>query len=683
MQKTVVRVMALLLVVLMCLTLLPIRSWAEEPCTHPGLTEDGWTVTQNPTCTAPGKKTQYCSACDTTVEQSIPVDPSAHNYVDIAGKSPTCGSAGYTAYQICTLCSHIEGKTDIPATGEHNWVEDSALAHVATAADCTHPASYYKVCSVCGAVSDSYTFESGNPLGHDMQPVPAVAARCDVPGHEAYEECTRCHITNPETPATIAALEHQWGEWTATSSLSCTTPRVEERTCTREGCGQKERREIPAPGHNFFNNVCTNPGCGATRASIKVTVNGDAIAKMADKPITTDQEIFVEPGTINIDILPATGNEVKSASINGTATSLTGNRISVPVEAGTPCKNIVVTVSTVNAPVTQKTLGEPLITGSLNATAKQAAVDRRNIIAKRDNISDPSTIKYVIYDVIPRWNDGTYLTPDELSALTQNISFTLDAPAGTSTGYTYEMYHLEGGSFNWVADSRTFSTKNFSDYALFAIPTSVILVVDPAAKTAQTAPAVYALDFLDDAGGAITGTTTDMLYREKGSSTFAYCKAGSTPVLHPGVYYVHYPETATSKASAETEVVIRSYYTVTAKHLYGKGTYYTDRPKLSGYDNVFVVPSGETISFTFTPSGNYWLHEINKNGKYVGYENVKRVYTTKIVDKTVVSFGFSSSSSSPKTADPNQDALTWGIAEIVSLIGMTTITWYLFRKKEY
>ena len=208
-------------------------------------------------------------------------------------------------------------------------------------------------------------------------------------------------------------------------------------------------------------------------------------------------------------------------------------------------------------------------------------------------------------------------------------------------------------------------------------------VIAPTAKADRTAPAVYAFDFLDDSGGAITGTTTEMLYREKGSSTFAACKSGSTPVLHPGTYYVHYPEGETTKASAETEVVIGSYYTVTAKHLYGKGTYYTDRPKLSGYDNVFVVPSGENISFTFTPETGYWLHEINKNGKYVGYESVKKVYTTKITDKSLVSFGFSSSTSSPKTADPNQDVLIWGIAELVSLIGMTSITWYLFRRKEY
>ena len=167
MQKTVVRIMALLLVVLMCLTLLPIRSWADEPCEHAGLTEEGWTISTYPTCTAQGTKTQVCPDCDETITQSIPADSSAHNYVDINGSNPTCGKAGYTAYKICTLCSHIEGKNEIAATGEHTWVEDSALAHLASEADCLNPATYYKVCSVCGAVSETETFVSGNPLGHD------------------------------------------------------------------------------------------------------------------------------------------------------------------------------------------------------------------------------------------------------------------------------------------------------------------------------------------------------------------------------------------------------------------------------------------------------------------------------------------------------------------------------------
>ena len=68
MQKTVVRVLALLLVVLMCLTLLPIRSWADGECTHPGLTDGGWVTALSPTCTSPGKKTQYCDECGITVE---------------------------------------------------------------------------------------------------------------------------------------------------------------------------------------------------------------------------------------------------------------------------------------------------------------------------------------------------------------------------------------------------------------------------------------------------------------------------------------------------------------------------------------------------------------------------------------------------------------------------------------
>lgn len=243
MQKTVVRIMAALLVLLMVLTLLPIRSWADDPCEHTGLTEDGWTTALAPTCTTPGKKTQDCPDCSQTVEQLIPADPTAHNYVTVDGKAARCDTPGYSSYQFCTRCEHVEGKTEIPATG-HQWVEDTNLAHLVIAADCQHPATYAKVCSVCGAVSDKETFPSGSMGEHNWQPVEAVAAKCDVAGHEAYKECSVCHVKDPADPAVYPALEHQWSEWTATSSLSCTTPRVEERTCTRDGCGQKERREI-------------------------------------------------------------------------------------------------------------------------------------------------------------------------------------------------------------------------------------------------------------------------------------------------------------------------------------------------------------------------------------------------------------------------------------------------------
>ena len=91
MQKTVVRVMAALLVLLMVLTLLPIRSWADEG------------------------------------------DPAP--------------------------CSHVFDKENTNAAGAQK-----------SPATCTAPAVYYKSCSLCGAVSssDSDTFASGEPLGHDF-----------------------------------------------------------------------------------------------------------------------------------------------------------------------------------------------------------------------------------------------------------------------------------------------------------------------------------------------------------------------------------------------------------------------------------------------------------------------------------------------------------------------------------
>ena len=151
-----------------------------------------------------------------------------------------------------------------------------------------------------------------------------------------------------------------------------------------------------------------------------------------------------------------------------------------------------------------------------------------------------------------------------------------------------------------------------------------------------------------------------------------------------GRYYFRY--TYISSALPESGWVyqdIGEWYTVTAQMLYGKGTYETDKPHYENYAHVYVVKKGESITFTFNPENRYWLHEINVNGKYVGQSNVQKTYVVKdITAKTLVSFGFSSYTSSPKTVD-SSDLMKWGTMEIVSLLGMVSITWYLFRRKEY
>ena len=78
---------------------------------------------------------------------------------------------------------------------------------------------------------------------------------------------------------------------------------------------------------------------------------------------------------------------------------------------------------------------------------------------------------------------------------------------------------------------------------------------------------------------------------------------------------------------------------------------------------------------------------MNVNDIYIGQSNVKAnadIKLDKFVEFTkasTVTYGFSNTSRSPKTGD-RSDVNLWIAEEILSFLGMTTITWYLFRRKE-
>ena len=183
--------------------------------------------------------------------------------------------------------------------------------------------------------------------------------------------------------------------------------------------------------------------------------------------------------------------------------------------------------------------------------------------------------------------------------------------------------------------------------------------------------------------GSISGVNPFMEFRLKDSTEGYTPVAGTTLTnLAAGTYLIRYRETRTLKPGPAAEVTISDWYTVTASQLYGKGTYYTDREKYGDKTNVFLVKKGNDITFTFTPDNGYWLHEININDKYVGAANVKKVFTVNGVKAPMtVSFGFSSSSTSPKTGDESNVAL-WIAVAIAAAAALSVAVWTLFRKKK-
>ena len=77
--------------------------------------------------------------------------------------SPTCTDTGYTTYY-CTKCSRSYDDNFTDALG-HDFSEKIIdEEYLATAATVTSPAKYYYDCSRCDTMSDTDTFEDGDPL---------------------------------------------------------------------------------------------------------------------------------------------------------------------------------------------------------------------------------------------------------------------------------------------------------------------------------------------------------------------------------------------------------------------------------------------------------------------------------------------------------------------------------------
>ena len=102
MKKNVVRVLALVLVALMCLSLIPLAAHAEAHV-HEMATDH-----QDPTCVDNGFDQTYCPICNTTFSMNF-----------------------------------------IPATGVHSFIPVEDEQYLIEEGDCTHPYQYWKSCSVC------------------------------------------------------------------------------------------------------------------------------------------------------------------------------------------------------------------------------------------------------------------------------------------------------------------------------------------------------------------------------------------------------------------------------------------------------------------------------------------------------------------------------------------------------
>ncbi len=184
--------------------------------------------------------------------------PCAHENTEIRdAKAATCTEPGYTGDTYCKDCNEKISDGEISLALGHDWGEWT----VTTSPTCTEKGEEKRTCKREGC--NATETRKIDATGHTPVDVAEQPATCTEPGHTAGTKCSVCGATLSGMEE-IPALGHDWGEWTVTTSPTCTEKGEEKRTCKRDGCNATETRKIDATGHTEVIDAAKAPTCTET-----------------------------------------------------------------------------------------------------------------------------------------------------------------------------------------------------------------------------------------------------------------------------------------------------------------------------------------------------------------------------------------------------------------------------------
>ena len=254
--------------------------------------------------------------------------PHIHTMQAHSANAATCTAAGNRAYWYCTECHKYfldaEGNTEIDlddtvisALG-HDWGEWQVI----TPATETTEGLERRICSHDASHIDERAIPMIGHV-HNIQAVAAQAADCEHAGNIAHYECTGCHKlfsdSNGDTElntenVVIAALGHDWGEWTVLTPAQVGVAGIEQRICSRNA-NHKETRPIAALPYPHRE----ESGINVYEATVTQGQVKD-IASLFEQAEAGNGKVELTAGTLKLTFNAAAVN-----AIGGNAASITTN----------------------------------------------------------------------------------------------------------------------------------------------------------------------------------------------------------------------------------------------------------------------------------------------------------------------------------------------------------------------
>ena len=253
----------------------------------------------------------YCKGCGAVIAKGSETAKNADNHVggtEVKGaKEATCAEKGYSGDTCCKGCGAVIAKGSEIAKDADNHVGGTE-ARGAKEATCTEKGYTGDThCKGCGA-----KLESGEEIAmldhKGGKATCAEKAKCEVCGNEYGEIDADAHTLKYETvkepsctekgerkiicengcgyeeAEEIEALGHDWGEWVTVKEATYDETGLEERTCERTGCSEKETKEIdklvkPSDPQKPSNPSKPNPGITDINKNEEANPNTGAAVK--------------------------------------------------------------------------------------------------------------------------------------------------------------------------------------------------------------------------------------------------------------------------------------------------------------------------------------------------------------------------------------------------------------------